>query len=152
MVARVREWAAAGSLRSDVVLHMGSNGYLGQNSVQAVLETLTQAGVERIVVLTVSVPRRWQDPNNAVLADVVPRYPNAILVDWHAEVADNPNLVVDDGIHPSGPGVTKYTELVAQGFAALAAQDTASEAEDGFIDDEPILQDSVVGADASLSA
>ena len=106
MVAKVNELAAAGSLRSDVILHMGSNGYIGQNSVAAVLDTLTEAGVDRIVVLNISVPRRWQDPNNAVLAEVVPRYPNAILMDWHTEVADNPDLVVDDGIHPSGPGIT----------------------------------------------
>ena len=151
-VARARELAATGSLRSDVILQVGSNGYIGPNSVKALLDTLTEAGVQHIVVLNVSVPRRWQDPNNQVLAEVVPQYPNAILMDWHAEVANNPDLVVDDGIHPSGTGISKYAELIEQGFATLEAQDAASDEGDGFVDGEPVLQDSTSGTEDGLSA
>jgi peptidoglycan/LPS O-acetylase OafA/YrhL len=143
MVDRIAELAGANALRNEVVLHVGSNGYVGENSVAAMLDTLTAGGVQRIVVLTVSVPRRWQDPNNAVLASVVPRYPNAILMDWGAEVRNNPDLVVADGVHPTGPGISKFTELVGQGLAALQAQDTAAQPENGFIDDEPILEGSL---------
>jgi peptidoglycan/LPS O-acetylase OafA/YrhL len=143
MVERIAELASANALRNEVVLHVGSNGYIGENSVAAMLDTLTAGGVQRIVVLNVSVPRRWQDPNNAVLASVVPRYSNAILMDWAAEVRDDPDLVVADGVHPTGPGIRKFTELIGQGLATLQAQDTAAESEDEFVDDEPILQGSL---------
>ncbi len=139
-VARVRELAAAGSLREDIILHMGSNGFVGPNSVRAVLDTFAEEGVSRIAVVNISVPRRWQDPNNDVLATVVQEYPNAVLVDWHAAVLDDPDLVVADGIHPSGSGIAMYASLIADGFAELEAEIIASEAEDAFVDDEPIME------------
>lgn len=120
VIARIGELAAAGQLRENVILHFGTNGPIGEGGVRAVLDQLSE--VDRVVVVNVSAPRRWQDANNAVLTVVVPEFQNAILVDWHREVLANPSLVVKDGVHPSTAGIARYSEIIKQGFADLEAR------------------------------
>jgi len=48
-----------------------------------------------------------------VLADGVRRYPNTVLVDWHAASVDRPELFVEDGIHLQAEGQRVYADLIA---------------------------------------
>ena len=63
--------------------------------------------------MNAKVPRPWEGPNNAVLAEGVSEYPNATLVDWHAASANRPELFWDDGIHLRPEGQRLYADLVA---------------------------------------
>ena len=117
MVQRVQELSDGRALRRNVVLHFGSNSPISENTVRAILDRLADS--DRVVVVNVSVPRRWQDPNNQALAAVVPQYPNAILVDWRGAVAADPNLVVEDGVHLTGGGIRRYVELIQQADPGL---------------------------------
>jgi len=127
VVERVGELAAAGALRESAVLHFGSNGNVGENGVRGILDTFRDGGVSRVAVVNISVPRRWAAPNNAILADVVAEYPNAVLIDWDAAVRADPSLLAPDGVHPTAAGVRVYAQLVADGLASLEAADAAQD-------------------------
>jgi peptidoglycan/LPS O-acetylase OafA/YrhL len=136
-IARVVELAAAGVLPQQVFLHMGSNGTITEVGLRRVLDTLQASGVQQIAVVNVSVPRRWQDPNNAIISAVLADYPDVALVDWHAAVLADPKLVVADGIHPSTTGVTRYAGLIKDAFDTMGPLESGQASNDG----EPVLQD-----------
>ena len=72
--------------------------------------------MRRVAVVNVKVPRPWEEPNNAVFAEAVPRYPNAVLLDWKALGEANPDLFESDGVHMNQDGIRLYTDLVRSGF------------------------------------
>jgi lysophospholipase L1-like esterase len=53
-----------------------------------------------------------------MLAERVARYPNVVLVDWHAASADHPELFRPDGIHLRPAGARLYADLVAAAINA----------------------------------
>ena len=66
-----------------------------------------------MVFINVKVPREWEAPNNAVIADGVKRYKNAVLVDWRAASSRRPDVFWSDGMHLRPEGATLYAQLVA---------------------------------------
>jgi peptidoglycan/LPS O-acetylase OafA/YrhL len=106
----------AGQLGEVVVVHIGTNGPFSMRQFDAIMQTL--ADVRRVVFVTVKVPRRWETPNNAVIAEGVARYSNTRLADWHAATADHPELFARDGVHPQRAGARLYAELIAAAIQA----------------------------------
>ena len=102
---------AAGDLGEDVVVHIGSNGPLGEDQFDEMMRPLKDA--RRVVFVNLKVPRPWEQRNNDMLAEGVQRYPNAVLMDWHAATADRPELFVEDGIHLQREGQRIYADLIA---------------------------------------
>jgi len=101
----------SGRIGSRVLIDLGSNGVFPPEDFDAMMQLL--ADVPRVVIVNVKVPRSWEGPNNAVLAAGVPRYPNAVLVDWHAASENRPELFWDDGIHLRPDGAPVYVDLVS---------------------------------------
>ena len=66
----------------------------------------------RIVVVNDNMPRTWRNPNNDVMAAVVPDYANAVLVDWYAASKNPPEYFVSDGIHLTAKGARAYARLI----------------------------------------
>ncbi len=102
---------ATGRLGEAVIVHTGNNGSFAAEQFDEMMRVL--ADVPRVVFVNVKVPRPWEQRNNAVIAEGVRRYPNAVLADWHAASADRPELFVDDGIHPQPEGQRVYADLIA---------------------------------------
>lgn len=117
--ARAAELAAAGALRETVILHTGSNGYVERAQLKQILESLSAA--QRIVVVNVDVPREWQDPNNALIAEMVAQTPNAVLADWHTRAQLEGDVHVRDGIHLTEAGVAAYTDTINQALLQIQA-------------------------------
>jgi lysophospholipase L1-like esterase len=101
----------AGQLGDVVVIHIGSNGTFSTEQFDEMMRVLKD--VPRVVFVNVKVPRTWEQPNNAVLADGVRRYPNTVLVDWHAASVGRPELFVEDGYHLQPEGQRLYADLIA---------------------------------------
>jgi lysophospholipase L1-like esterase len=95
-----------------VVLHVGTNSPMTPEQFDGMLQLV--ATVPRVVVLNVKAPRRWEGPNNQVIADVSARYPNVVLVDWRAATIDHPEFFGRDGIHLKIGGVNRFVELVSE--------------------------------------
>jgi hypothetical protein len=104
---------AGGQLGGDVVVGLGTNGPITDSDFDNMMTILS--GASRVVFVNVHVDRPWQDPNNAVLASGVTRYPNAVVADWATLAAQNPAWFGADGTHLAidGPGADALAQLVA---------------------------------------
>jgi hypothetical protein len=85
----LRERAASGQLGDVVIVHMGNNGTFTAPQFDTMMEVL--ASVPRVMFVNDKVPRPWQAPNDAVIADGVQRYPNTFLVDWRGASSQRPD-------------------------------------------------------------
>ncbi|MGE3619741.1 MAG: acyltransferase family protein [Acidimicrobiia bacterium] len=109
-VDRVVAMAQQGTLQPNVVVHVGNNGPVPE----AELERLWAAvAPRRLVLVTVSVPRRWEDQVNGAVTSFAATHPGVAVVDWKAATAEVPDLLVSDGVHLSTAGIARYVELVA---------------------------------------
>jgi hypothetical protein len=89
----------------------GDNGLIDPATLRYTLTRLR--GIPRVVVVNNRVARPWEAPNNRTIANVVPRFRNARLVDWHAVASGHPSWFYDDGIHLTPAGARAYTHLIA---------------------------------------
>ncbi len=101
----------AGTLPQVVVVNLGVNGPLHSAQFERAMAALRD--VERVIWVTVTVPRPWEETTNQVLHKQVPRYANAVLVDWHRISAGHKKLFWQDGYHPRPEGAKLYAELIA---------------------------------------
>jgi peptidoglycan/LPS O-acetylase OafA/YrhL len=111
----LRARSASGQLGDVVVVHMGSNGTFSAAQFDSIMEVL--ADVRRVIFINVKVPRAWEAPNNTVISDGVQRYPNTVMVDWHALGVSQPDFFWDDGIHLRPEGAAAYAALIAAQLA-----------------------------------
>lgn len=102
---RVQRLSKKGLLAPTVVIHTGTNGIVTEDQLREMLDLLSDR--ERVVVVNTNVPRPWMEPNNELIAKVVPDYPNAVIADWYSVSVDNPEYFVSDGTHPQWPSGIK---------------------------------------------
>jgi hypothetical protein len=107
----LRSYYAADQLSPIVIVHVGNNGPFSADQIDEIMRLL--ADVSHVVFVNVKVPRLWEGPNNAILAQKVRQYPNAVLVDWYAASHDRPELLYDDGVHLRPEGARAYAALIA---------------------------------------
>jgi peptidoglycan/LPS O-acetylase OafA/YrhL len=107
----LRSLKDGGALGSIVVVHLGNNGTFTAAELDAFMSLLSDRSL--VVFVNLKVPRPWEDANNAMLADNVDRYANAVLVDWHDQSKDHSELFWNDGIHLRPEGAQFYAALIA---------------------------------------
>ncbi|MGQ9682085.1 MAG: acyltransferase family protein [Anaerolineae bacterium] len=116
-IAVLRQERDAGRLGSTVILHIGNNGGFTAAQFDEVMQVL---GPERrVLFVNLKEDRPWEEPNNAVIAAGVARYPNTRLADWRSVSLEHPEFFWDDGIHLRPEGARAYVELIV---AALAQE------------------------------
>ena len=111
-IGKLKRYVAGNRLAPVVVLHPGTNGVLPESMMREMLDILVDS--PRVVVVNTNMPRTWREPNNNVMADVVPEYPNAVLADWRAASLDKPEYFASDGIHLTEKGAKAYANLIKQ--------------------------------------
>ncbi len=109
-IGRLKRYVARDKLADTVVVHAGTNGVLPEDMMRLMLDILED--VPTVVVVNDNMPRSWRDPNNKVIAKVVPDYDNAVLVDWYAASKDRPDYFASDGIHLTAKGAKAYANLI----------------------------------------
>jgi peptidoglycan/LPS O-acetylase OafA/YrhL len=107
VVARIRELKAADQLAPRVILHMGTNGYVTEQQLRAILDAL--ADRDEVILVNANAPRRWVDVNNDLFREVAALHPNVSLFDWHAASIDHPEYFVSDRVHLSTIGLKVFT-------------------------------------------
>jgi hypothetical protein len=111
-IGRIKKLRARDKLADVVVLHPATNGVLPEAMMREMLDLL--ADYPRVVIVNAQMPRNWRKPNNSVLANVVPDYPNAVLVDWFAASKEHPEWFASDGIHLNPEGARQFAALIRQ--------------------------------------
>jgi hypothetical protein len=108
--ATVDSMLAKGRLGNVVILQTGTNGSIDPAVLTNLLGKL--AG-RKVIILNVHVPRPWQNPDNAILAQAVQTNGKVDLVDWNAAASAHPQWLWDDGVHLRTAGARQYTDLIA---------------------------------------
>jgi peptidoglycan/LPS O-acetylase OafA/YrhL len=102
--------AHKGTLAPDVLIHVGDNGIISPDQLNSTLHALS--GASRVVLMTVRVPREWQDPNNSIIRSVGKRFDNVTVVDWHGEAGHSHKWLYPDGLHLTTTGAVAYARIV----------------------------------------
>jgi len=110
-VGALRRLRDEGRLPEAVIVHLGTNGYVSEETVEEFFEAL--AGVPRVVALTINADIEWEGPNNSLLYDVPSRFPNVQLIDWSGLAEACPgDCFYSDDIHINQAGQDYYTQLI----------------------------------------
>ena len=117
-LAVIEESVAAGTVRDNVVLHLGTNAGVDEKALRAALEAF---GPERnVVVMDLYVRSSFVDSSNDTIRTVVDEHPNAVVGDWNATISQQPQVLQSDQVHPDIEGMHVYAEVVARAFDELA--------------------------------
>ena len=109
---------AEGSVRDNVVLHLGTNAGVDEDALRAALDAF---GPERnVVVMNLFVNASFTASSNETIAEVVADYPNAVVGDWNGTISKRPQDLQADKVHPDMDGMHVYAAVVARAFDALA--------------------------------
>jgi peptidoglycan/LPS O-acetylase OafA/YrhL len=106
VVAQLR---AAGRLGNVVVIHIGTNGEVSDETFAAIMASLPPDEVKSVWFLTVRADRAWIDGNNSRLVGLPAKYPNVRIGYWADFVPDVPGMA-KDGFHL---GTTEAAETYA---------------------------------------
>jgi peptidoglycan/LPS O-acetylase OafA/YrhL len=113
MVPVVRQLAAEGKFGPAVVVHLGTNGNLGDATLHDFFTAL--AAVPKVLVLTVHAPRDYVIANNAKLTALPSQFPNVTVLYWDGLANQCPgNCFYSDGIHLRPDGQQYYASLIFQ--------------------------------------
>ena len=110
LIRKMRAYALAHHGEFDVVFNIGVNGTLKPEHLPKISKAL--AGTARIVVINTVVPRPWQDPNNALIAQWASQHPTVRVADWATCSSGHPEYFVRDGVHLTQVGVQAFVECV----------------------------------------
>ena len=112
MVPIVQQLRDQGRLSEQMVIHLGTNGTLDDDTVTEFFTALSS--VPKVVVLTVSAPRTYIEANNAKILALPAQFPNVSVLYWDGLIKDCPNqpCLYDDGYHLRQSGQDYYTALI----------------------------------------
>lgn len=120
ILKQLQTLAAANQLRPVVLVHLGTNGYIGEDRLRAILTLL--AGRKRVILVNTHVPRRWMEANNDLIDRLLPDYPNAVLVNWRDVSDEQPDYFVSDNVHLTALGQRAFiAEIMRVGHLVSTA-------------------------------
>lgn len=97
-----------------VVMNIGNNGTIRERTLRKILAALSD---RTVVLVDARVPRRWQDANNSLVAEVAGDFPNVNLVRWSRISAGRPHYFSHDGIHLTATGAREYVDAIMDALA-----------------------------------
>lgn len=97
---------------SPVILNLGNNNKLVEGDVVRLMEIVKSQ--PKIVVVNTAVPRAWKDSNNALINQIVGRYPHTTIVNWDEISKNHPEYFATDGVHLNPPGVNAYVSAILE--------------------------------------
>src|SRR4051794_6694454 len=89
---------SAGRLGNTVVIHIGTNGEVSDQTFAAIMANLPPEEVKSVWFLTVRADREWIDGNNSRIVALPSKYPNVRVGYWGDLVTDVEGMA-SDGIH-----------------------------------------------------
>ena len=105
-------------LPRNVVIHLGTNGTYPLAVCRAMVDAVGPG--HRIFLVTVHVPRRWQDSDNAVIRRCAASFPDGHVhvVDWNAAARAHPEWLYADHTHLRPAGAAGFAHVIAGAVAS----------------------------------
>lgn len=109
--ALIKQLANKGHLNDIVVINLGTNGALSQQTIKQIL---TAVGTQRQVYwVTAHVPtKNWQNTVNQTIKKTAKTHKNVHVIDWYAYSKGHTKWFASDNVHPSDTGNIYYTRLI----------------------------------------
>ncbi|QBE48091.1 acyltransferase family protein [Leucobacter triazinivorans] len=115
-VGIVSELSSQGTLRSVLVVGLGTNGPVQPEDLEAIRQT---AGVRPVVLVNAHADRDWIPGVNQTLADFAAAHRGIVLADWDGAVSGVPDALAGDDIHPNPSGGEIYAASVQRALDEL---------------------------------
>jgi len=129
-----------------VVIELGTNYAGSQDRYRETMEKiLDRIGDVPVVLANTTVFRAPQKEVNAVIDEIVDRYPNVSLLDW-ATISKSPAVLSGDRIHPTPKGRVVLATAIARA-AGIAPSSPGDCMKVYFQDDSRVLPDVMPGKD-----
>lgn len=109
-VELVEALAEAGRLTPTVIVHIGNNGAAPPGALDRVADAVGEQ--RRLVLVSVRVPRRWEDQVNGEIHRQVVGSPAVLLADWRQLTHHEDGLLTSDGVHLTRKGRLRYRDLL----------------------------------------
>ena len=93
-----------------LVVALGTNAGTNAERINELVDAAS--GVNELIFVNIRVPRDWENPTNAALADAAGRYRHVRVVDWYGESANGDHLFRPDGYHPNETGSERWANLI----------------------------------------
>ena len=111
--AVIKQLKAQGHLNKIVVLNLGTNGAMSQQTIDEILDTIGPD--HQVYWLTAHVPTKpWQQTVNREIAATAKKYANVHLVDWYGVSAKHSEWFASDSVHMGERGNNSYARLIAK--------------------------------------
>ncbi|WP_461240450.1 acyltransferase family protein [Paucilactobacillus sp. N302-9] len=105
--------AAKGQLEHTVILNLGTNGALSQDSVDKVLQAIGPG--HEIYWITAHVPtKNWQKPVNDMIHKTDNKHKNVHVIDWYSYSSGHPEWFSKDSVHPNDQGNAQFVHLIVK--------------------------------------
>lgn len=108
----IDELRTQGRLGNRIILELGTNGDFNTNQLRLLLKSLYNA--ERVYLVTVRVPRDWQDTVNTRIHEVAAEFANTTIVDWYSVSEGRDELFYNDGVHLKPAGAQYYASMLVE--------------------------------------
>ena len=117
--------ARAARLPRFVVIHLGTNGSYPLSVCHQMVDAVGPG--HHVFLVTIHVPRRWQDADNGVIRTCAASYPDGHVhvVDWNAAARAHPAWLYADHTHLRPEGAKGFADLIT-GAIAVAHDDSSS--------------------------
>lgn len=109
VISRLRKERRLGG---SIIIELGSNGSFSKKQLRELLESLKD--MDKVILVSVRVPKKWQDTVNSDLKSTAPEFPNVTLVDWFSASRGKNALFGKDGVHLTRTGADYYASLLAE--------------------------------------
>jgi len=113
----VSDLRAQGKLRDVVVIHLGANGAFNSRTFDEAMTALSD--VDRVIVLTAFVPKRWESVVNAAIASGEERWPEVEVLDYNAFGKAHPEYFNKDGVHLNANGRLAYATFLDEAIRGV---------------------------------
>ena len=96
-------------LAPTVVVQVGINGTVTEQNLRDIVGAVEG---RRIFIINARVPRSWEQGNNQLLDELVPKLDNASVIDWYSKSDGHRDWFLDDGVHLTEVGRKAYADLI----------------------------------------
>lgn len=107
----LRDQAARGTLADTVVIGLGTNGYLGQGTLNGIRTII--GPTRTLILVTTHADRPWTSEVNSDEKSFASTHPRTFIADWNRAISSRPDLLAADGIHPGASGANVYSSELA---------------------------------------